>query len=142
MPVLHKKSCPMCGQSVNERKIQLTAEMVSMMLDVYKWCLENGKHEFERKEIKHLIKTETMTARFGDLVWFGGLMYKKEKGKWGMNMERTRGFFNKNFSIPTVVYLDPLTKEHEFAEEKWVHQVKGIKCFLDEHGEYIIEYRD
>ena len=61
--------CPSCGQSVNKRKISLIKDMVTSLRKVYVWCVENNRHEFRRREIRHLLLTENESAHFGDWVY-------------------------------------------------------------------------
>lgn len=141
MTTIGKEVCPRCGQTINNRKIVLYRGMVESLREVYLWCILNGRHEFTRKEIKHLLKTDGQIARFGDWVYFGGLMYKGEKGMWGMNMERTRSFLTGRIAIPSVIVKDAITKEIiERIDPKVISQIKGIGQLLDSDGSYIAEY--
>src|SRR3990167_6152427 len=104
---INKEVCPCCGQSINKRQIGLFKGMAEALWNVYCWCVERNRHEFERKEIKHLFRNENITARFGDWVFFGGLVYKNGKGFYGLNMERCKEFFQGRLAIPTIVTKDP-----------------------------------
>lgn len=134
--------CPSCGQSVNKRKISLIKDMVTSLRKVYIWCAEHRRHEFRRREIKHLLLTENESAHFGDWVYFGGILYKPDKGRgyWGMNMERAKAFLDGKSAINTVCIKDPLTQTHELSEEKFISQIRGIETFLDENKDYVPEY--
>ena len=83
--------CVECGQNVDIREASLFSGMVITLIRIEKWCKENDRHEFIRKEIEHLLDKNTK-ARFGDWVYFGGLIYSRGKGKWGMNLDRTEQF--------------------------------------------------
>lgn len=137
-----RKRCPTCGQIISKRKIALYRGMVYSLSKVYKWCVENNTHNFTRKQIKHLFKSENETARFGDWVMFGGLLYKPEgrRGIWGMNMQRTTNFLNGDYSIPTVIWKDPVTKQLTKEDYRFIREIPGLSRFLDEDGFYIVEY--
>lgn len=144
MKTSHKQSCPTCGQSVNRRKIPLTKEMVRVMVAIHQWCEENGKHEFSRKEIKHLFLTDVEIATFGNWVYFGGILYwpdeaKHTKGRWGMNMQRAREFIRGEKPINSIAWKDPLTKTIELGEPKFIHQIKGVEEYMS-GGVFIPEY--
>lgn len=79
-------------------------------------------------------------ARFGDLVYYGGILYKRGNGKWGINMRRAKAFLRGESSINTVALLDPLTGEHELMNPKYIYQLRGLKSFLDDAGNYVAEY--
>ncbi len=132
--------CPHCGQVISKRKITLLKDMVEALKDIYKWCAINNTHEFTRKDIKHLLKTDNQIARFGDWVYFGGIIYKKEKGIWGINMQRANDFLKGKIVIHTVAIKNPLNGEVELSEYKKIWQVKGLETFLDEQGIFIPEY--
>jgi hypothetical protein len=134
------EKCPTCGQSVNTRQISLFKELIIGLLRVWAWCNQNDRHEFTRKEVKHLFKSENISARFGDLVYFGGLVYKQGKGNYGLNMERMSQFVAGRYAIPTVVCKNPLTKEITHGEKKTINDIPSLKKFLDENGEYISKY--
>lgn len=140
MSTLHKQSCPTCGQSVNEREIGLFKGMVVSLYDIWQWCEEKNRHEFTRKEIKHLLKSDNQIARFGDWVMFGGLVYKQGKGHYGLNMERTRDFFTGRSSIPTLIYKNPLTKELRKDRYRYVGQIPSLNELLTENKEFIAKY--
>lgn len=141
MTTINKEVCPCCGQTINNRKIVLYRGMVESLKDIYVWCRKNNRHEFTRKEIKHALKTDGQIARFGDWVYFGGLMYKGEKGMWGMNIERSEQFLNGKLAIPTVITKNAITKEIiDRQEMKVLWQIKGLSQLLDKDGSYISEY--
>lgn len=136
-----------CGHKhcIDKRQISLYAEMVTTLARIYKWCVENNKHEFQRKEIKHLLRSENDTANFGDWVYFGGLAYKVKKngvtlGNWGLNMERCEKFFSGQSVIATKVLKDPITKEVEKFDYKHESDIEGLHKFLNENGLYNPNY--
>ena len=98
-----KNRCPTCGHAIDKREIALFSGLVEALWRVLKWCEEKQRHEFSRKEIEHLIPGGSEKARFGDLVLFGGLVYKNKKARYGLNMERCDEFFSGRMSIPTVI---------------------------------------
>lgn len=126
--------CPYCNGNIKDRVVSLYAELVGSLLAVYRWCGENKVHEFERKDIKHLLKTNEY-ARFGDFVRFGGLVYKKE-GLYGLNMDRCKQFFNGEYTIPIQIVLDQITNEIVASTYKKVQEFKGLGDLLDSYGMY------
>src|SRR3990167_7560009 len=88
--------CPICGSNMRDRQVTVYAELIKKMYDVYRWLGKEQKHEFDMKEIKHLLGKNEY-ANFGDLVRFGGIMYRpkgedgrRKIGRYGMNMQRAR----------------------------------------------------
>lgn len=140
-----KQNCPTCGQSINEREIGIFYSMVTALFQVWRWSEDKKIHEFTRKDIKHLFDNENVTARFGDWIMFGGLVYRptgeKKKGKYGLNIERVKNFFNGELAIPTVIYKNPLTKELTPDRYKTINKIPHLSEFLDEAGEYRAWYR-
>lgn len=136
--------CSHCHQTIKERyKITLTRHMVVSMRNVYMWCGENKRHTFRRYEINHLLaKDETgkQGAHFGDLVYFGGILYKIKKGVWGMHMRRAKAFLHGEKMINTEAWKTPGEEGAEEFAPKFVSQVKDIKELLDENYFFVPEY--
>lgn len=140
MRVINKRVCPYCGQSINERKISLFRGMVVPLARVYRWCVEHNRHEFSRKDIKHLLIGDNQIARFGDWVMFGGLLYKKGRGQWGMNMERTKAFLDGSITIPTTIWKNPINGELQKEDNRYIKDIPNLSIYLED-GYYIVEYR-
>lgn len=138
--IVNKETCPHCGQSINERQIGLFKGMVESLWQVYCWCVEKNRHEFERKDVKHLFSSENITARFGDWVFFGGLVYKHGKGHYGLNMERCEAFFGNKLAIPTLITKHPITKEIERYEPRLAKEIPSLMQFLDDDSRYVAMY--
>ena len=124
MSTLQKQSCPTCGQSVNEREISLFKGVVVTLYEVWQWCEAKNVHEFSRKDIKHLIRSDGQIARFGDWVFFGGLVYKTSKAHYGLNIPRVRDFFAGQLRIPTSVFKNPMTDELRMAKYRTVDDIR------------------
>jgi hypothetical protein len=143
MDSVNKQVCPTCGQSVNRREIQLYSGMVKALILVYKWCKEHEVHEFQRSEVNHLMDRVEYT-RFGDWVYFGGLIYRPEGGKeraqYGMHIGRVEEFLSGNRKIPTLAIKDPLSGQVDLEEEKYIHEIPHLTEFLNEHQQYIARY--
>ena len=134
--------CIVCGQNVKDREIALFRGLIDALYKVYCWCGENRKHEFHTKEIKHLLGT-TEYARFGDLVRFGGLLYKpenddgdKEKAFYGLNMARAKEFFAGQREIPAWITINQLTNEIIDSKYVTIKDFPDLYRFLDEKGLY------
>lgn len=137
------KHCPMCGQSINERQIALFSGMVDALFRVWRWCEERNRHVFDRKDIKHLLADDNQIARFGDWIYFGGLVYKPQgRGTYGLNMGRAREFFSGKLEIPTLVWKNPLTGELKHESLRYIDEIPNIGEFLDANKMYIPSYRD
>ena len=145
MGTIGKKSCPTCGQSINEREIVLFSEMVVALWDVWKWCREKGKTSFRTRDIKHLFKGTNASARFGDWILFGGLVYRPntgpKKGYFCLNTERMQEFFAGRLPIPTQIWKNPVTGELRMEKYKTVNEVPHLKQYLYSDNEYVARYR-
>lgn len=137
-----KQRCPVCGHSISDREISLYSGMAKTLWKVYKWCLEKEIHEFTRKDIKHLFINENDTARFGDWVMFGGLIYKEKKAHYGLNMERCQAFFAGNYIIPIRLLKNSSTGDLVKLEMGTIKDIPSLMKFLNEDGEYISMYRE
>jgi len=144
MVTLDKQNCPTCGQSVNEREIVLFEELVRALFQVWLWAKKRGIHEFSRRDIKQFLTNENISARFGDWVLFGGLVYhpNHQKGEYGLNIPRCDEFFAGFRAIPTVAYKNPLTGVIRYEEPKKLGQIKKLRSFLTENYEFIVKYRE
>ena len=137
-----------CGHIhvVSSRKIPISKNMVRGMNLVYNYCKERSpeasEYRFTRKEVKHLFgNDETLTATFGNLVYFGGILFKYNRGNWGIHMDRARLFLQNNATVPEYVTKHPITGEITKSESRvLMKHVKGMREFLDSRGEYIVEY--
>lgn len=135
-------TCECCGTTKNWRKLTLNKSLVSIMIKIYKWCRETGRHEFERKEIKHLLTSETESATFEDLIHFGGIMYRPEgkgRGFWGMNTGRAADFISGVNPVNTVTWIHPFDSSQNTHEDaKLVSEVAAGLTGPD--GTPILEY--
>lgn len=141
MSTVGKEVCQSCGQTVNSREINLFSGMVSALFDIAKWCKENNQYEFTRKEIKHLLKNDSQIARFGDWVYFGGLIYKKGKGHYAIDISRARLFYANRLEIPISVAKDPKGLVTTIRTGK-VLDVPNLTEFLDENLMFLAKYRN
>ena len=138
---MQKERCPHCQRIMMDREIGLYKGMVETLWRVYLWCLQKDKHEFERKEIRHLFRTEGDSARFGDWVMFGGLVYKKGKGSYGINKERCDAFFRGKYAVPSKIIKEARTGYLKKEDYRYVTQIKNLSDFLNNDGEFIARYR-
>lgn len=139
----HKKTCPTCGQSVNKRQIPFYKGMVDALWNVFQWCEKNGRHEFKKSEVKHLMDDVAISV-FAYWRWFGGLVYNPDgvKGHYGLNMKRCEDFFAGRLAIPTEVWSDPLTHEIEANNPQTIEKIPTLGQFLDMHYNFIARYKD
>lgn len=127
-----REVCHSCGQTINNREISLFSGMVKALFEVAKWCKDNNQYEFTRKDIKHLLKDDGQIARFGDWVLFGGIVYKKGKGHYGINIDRARKFYANQLEIPIVVLKSPKGDISPIKTGK-ILDVPNLSTFLDEN---------
>jgi len=123
------KSCPCCNSNIEDRTIAIHQGLVKALYAVCKWCQEKGVHEFEMKQISHLLGKNEY-ARFGDLVRFGGIVYKKQKASYGINLERAREFFKGEREIPLFIVVNQITGEVVDRKMGKIHEVKKLTEWL------------
>lgn len=147
MPSNNKQVCPCCGQSINKREISVYSGLLEALWRVFMWCEQKNRHEFDIKEVSHLLDKNSY-ARFGDLILFGGLVYrpnnlfsKKRKGLYGLNRARILAFFNGAEAIPTTLLKNPLDKTIEKTDYRFISQIKNLGSFLDREKQFIANYR-
>lgn len=145
MTTINKKYCicPNCNHShtISEREIGLYKGMIESLWRVVLWCEQKVQHEFEMSDIKHLLGKNEY-ARFGDWVHFGGLVYKRGKANYGLNLPRCHEFFAGKRPIPQSVYKNPVTREFLQGRLVTVREIPSLVKFLDENRQYIATYRD
>lgn len=138
------KSCPCCNGNIQDRKLALYKELIDSLYQVYVWCGKNRRHEFEMHDIKFMLGKNEY-ARFGDLVRFGGLVYKpKEEGKsrkafYGINMTRAKEFFKGERDIPVQITLNQINDEIIDQTRCFVHDFPSLKTFIGQNGLYDYE---
>lgn len=143
---LHR--CPTCRRILNERDITLFEGLVVALWHVWRWCEARGQFTFQRREVKHLFKTETETAHFGNWIYFGGIITRHlvdgrpRKGWYAFDVAKTRSFFSGNLKIPTIVTKDPVTKSLTPREYKTVTEIPSIEEFLNADNDWVLQYRN
>lgn len=135
--------CPCCKRNVKDRKISLYKGIIDSLYRVYCWLGENRRHEFEMRDIRHLLGKSEYT-RFGNLVRFGGVIYRpgrdeKRRGYYGMNMMRAKEFFAGNRTIPIQITLNQVTDEIVEQIDCYYHEFPSLLSFIKEHGLYDYE---
>lgn len=136
------EACPMCGANIQDRVVSLYQGLIDALYQIYKWCGQHKKHEFFTKEIKYLLGKNEY-ARFGDMVRFGGIVYKPKgyngesrKAWFGINMARAKEFFAGNYKIPVQIVLNPITNEIVDAHYVSVNDFPQLKELLTKEGLY------
>lgn len=135
------EKCPYCNGSIKDRKVALYKGLIDALYQIYCWCGKNRKHEFHTKEIKHLLGKNEYN-RFGDLVRFGGIVYKpkvegsSEKAFFGINMARAKEFFSGYRDIPLQIILDQITGEIIAEVRGKVGDFPELAGFLKKNGLY------
>lgn len=134
-----RKVCDSCGQTINNREISLFSGMVTSLWEVIKWCNQNQVHEFTRKDIKHLLKRDSDIARFGDWALFGGIVYKRGRGKYGINLDRATMFYSDKLEIPIALEKTP-EGEINVLRRGTISNVPNLTHFLDNELNFIAKY--
>jgi len=136
----HMRRCPTCNSNIEDRFVTLYRGLIDALYRVYRWCAQSRRNTFETREIKHLLGKNEY-ARFGDLVRFGGIVYKPkdEDGKsrkalFGINMERAREFFAGTRQIPIQIVLNQITNQIEESRYVTVDDFPELKDLLREDG--------
>lgn len=143
MNSIGKEVCPYCKQSINERKISLFWELIPAIAEVYKYCKLKEKDVFTRKEVKHLFKSENVTARFGDLVYFGRMIEKAGKrGEYRILPDQVRKFMTGEIEINTVVWKNPITNKYTRDDYRSIDEIPKLRNFLDYQNTFVSEYRN
>ena len=133
--------CPYCNSSIKDRKIAIYKGLVDALYKVYCWCGQHKKHEFKTKEIKHLLGKNEYN-RFGDLVRFGGIVYKpklygkSQKASFGINMARAKEFFRGERDIPLQIIVDQISGETISEIRGKVSDFPELYMFIDKNGLY------
>jgi hypothetical protein len=109
------KHCPVCNAGIEDRQVALYKGIIRTLYSIYEWCRNNHQHEFTTKEIRGMMDHNAY-ARFGDLVRFGGIVYKPtgedgktHKSQYGINMDRAAAFFQGTYRIPVQITIDQIT---------------------------------
>lgn len=134
-----KRRCLACGHIIERRQIALYSGLVYTLWRVFEWCKQKGRHEFQTKDIKHFFNLNS-SARFGDLVMFGGLVYKDKKAHYGLNMARCEEFFAGRYKIPEWVLKDPITGNITQGPDITLSEVPHLDKFLNQDGEFRASY--
>lgn len=141
-----KQRCPTCGHIIEQREIAMFDGMIRALHTVYRWCLEKNRHEFTRKDIKHLFINENEIARFGDWVMFGGIVYrplingKPKKGHYGINITRSREFFSGFYKIPARIWKSPDGTLHP-EDYRSLKEMPRLYELLNTDLEYSVNYK-
>ena|ERR1700686_3058107 len=139
MTKIQKQRCGLCGHIISKRQISLYSGMIKTLYQVFKWCEQKGIHEFKTAQVKHLFDLNS-SARFGDLVYFGGIVYKTKKAHYGLNMQRCDQFFRGQYNIPEYVVKNPITGTVEQGPDITIGQVPHLSKFLNEDNEFQARY--
>lgn len=137
--MIEHNHCPTCGRIIDKREIGLFTGMVVALRRTYDFCVKNGIHEFEMKQIRDMMDRNSY-ARFGDWVLFGGLVYKRGKAKYGLNMERCAAFFQNEYKIPTMIIKDPLLNTLDPQDYRFCKDIPNLKEYIGPDGLFITKY--
>lgn len=133
-----------CGHKhcIDYREINLYQGLTQALAKIYKWCVENDRNEFSRKEIiNHNFLGPSEYSTWASWTRFSGLVYRTKVGHYGINLERCEKFFSGASVIYTKVLIDPVTKKIvDRREAKHESEIPGLHKFLDENGLYNANY--
>lgn len=127
--------CPLCGQNVKDRVETIYQSLIDDLYKVYRWCGEHQRHEFDMKDIRHLLGQINYT-RFGNLARYGGIVYKHGKAKYGINMARAKEFFAGTRKIPVQITINQLTNEIIESHYVDIHHFPQLHELLTKEGLY------
>lgn len=132
--------CPMCDRKIADREESIYAELISDLYKVYQWCGEHRRHEFEMKDIRHLL-SKVNYARFGNLDHYGGIVYKPagstgRDGHFGINMARAKEFFAGERDIPLSRTVSLISGETVGEVRGTIRDIPALRHFLDQDGRY------
>lgn len=136
------KSCPLCHSNIADRSLSLYKELIDSLYQIYIWCGKNRRHEFETKNITQFLGKSNY-ARFGDLVRFGGLVYKPKDDKgetrkawFGLNMGRAKEFFAGTREIPVQITINQITNEIIDSHYVKIYDFPSLYKFIKANGLY------
>jgi hypothetical protein len=133
--------CPCCTGNIKDRTISLYKGLTDAMYRVYTFLGSKRSHEFKMGEIKHLLGKNEY-ARFGDLVRFGGIVYKpkidgkSKKAFYGLNMARAKEFFSGERKIPVQITLNQITNEIVSQVEVYYWEIPSLRELIKKDGLY------
>lgn len=135
--------CPVCNSNIKNRPVAIYGELVRTLVRVYLWTLDKGCKTFEMKEVKSLMGKNEY-ARFGDLVRFGGILYrpKQENGKtrkalYGINNARMQKFIDGEIAIPMQIVINQINNQKTVQRESKIGEFPELQDLLDKNGLYI-----
>lgn len=138
----HLKTCPLCHSNIADRNLALYKELIDALYQVYVWCGKGRRHEFETKEITQFLNKNNY-ARFGDLVRFGGIVYKPKdneghtrKAWFGINMGRAKEFFSGEREIPIQITINQITNEIIYSHYVKINHFPELHQFIKSDGLY------
>ena len=142
--VINKKTCPHCGQSVNEREIVIIEGMITALYSVWCWCIEKElSANIKRAEFKHLFKNENEIMRFADLKYFiPDLIFGEKTGYYSFNIQGISRLFAGKIKIPTRIIKEPITKEIKYFDYRTINDIPKLTAFLTRENEFIVKYWD
>lgn len=139
------KRCPICHSNISDRTVSLYRELIDSLYKIYVWCGKNRRHEFETKDITQFLGKNEY-ARFGDLVRFGGIVYKPKddegnsrKAWFGLNMARAKEFFSGKRQIPVQITLNQITNEIVDAHYVSISDFPSLSSLITAEGLYDYE---
>lgn len=139
------KRCPICHSNISDRTVSLYRELIDSLYKIYVWCGKNRRHEFETKDITQFLGKNEY-ARFGDLVRFGGIVYKPKddegnsrKAWFGINMGRAKELFSGNRQIPVQITLNQITNEIVDAHYVSISDFPSLSSLITAEGLYDYE---
>lgn len=134
--------CPCCNGSIKDRKIALYKGLIDALYRVYTYCGQKRAHELKMGEIKHLLGKNEY-ARFGDLIRFGGIVYRPKDGEgkymkahYGINMARAHEFFKGERTIPVQITLNQITNAIIDQTDAYYYEFPSLISLMKENGLY------
>lgn len=137
--------CPFCSQPIHDVTETFTKQtMVNVLFVLVQWCEEKRVHEFDMKDVKHLLD-HTQHANLNHLVYTDGIFYRPEdaegkqvKGRYGIHLERAHEFFRGERKALVQIISNRFTGERVGETWKYIHEFPDITDFLDKYGQYVV----
>lgn len=130
--------CPVCNGNIKDRTISIYAGILKSLYEVYKWCGQKGVHEFQMKDVRHLLDKNDYN-RFNDLIKLSnGVVYRPEGGKswYGLNMVRLKEFYKGERPMKIQIVKDQITNETVAETFVYFYEVPALYEYLDINGVY------
>lgn len=124
-----KKYCHVCHHNITPRYIQFYSGLIRALYEVCKFAQKKGVKEFRMVDIRDVLKKNEY-ARFGDLVYFAGIIKKKGKAHYEIDLSLAKLYFKGEMKAPLYILKDPVTNKIIERKDGYITELKELKEFL------------